>query len=74
MVTWLTRVCALAVVGFLFAAGYFAHWSEPRPDPGFIVAPMEHDLGNVPLGTRTVAFAIANPAERPRRIIGLAEG
>lgn len=67
-------ICAVAAVGLLGWAGYSALQPEPGPEPAFVVAPAEHDLGAVPLGEHAVRFTVTNPADRARRIVGLREG
>jgi hypothetical protein len=59
-----TALCAWAAYDLL----------RPAPQPVLVIAPIEHDLGTVSVGDRTVAFAIANPSDRPRRLLGATEG
>ena len=66
-------LCAFFAAGAFGLAAYFALRSELVPEPAFIVTPTDMDVGTVPLGDREVAFSVINPADRPRRIIGLAE-
>jgi hypothetical protein len=66
-------MCAGAAVVLLGWAGYSALRPAPSPEPSFVVAPAEHDLGTIPLGEHVIHFAITNPADRPRRILGLNE-
>lgn len=40
----------------------------------FMVDPLAVELGSVPAGDHILTFAITNPADRSRRVIGLAEG
>jgi hypothetical protein len=69
-----SALCVVAALGLLAWAAYSARQSPPGPEPGFVVAPTEHDLGSVPLGDRVVTFTITNPAAGPRRILGAAGG
>ncbi len=48
--------------------------SHPAAEPPMAVDPLTADLGAVAPGSRPLTFMVANPADRPRRIIGLAEG
>lgn len=43
-------------------------------EPPISIEPIAVDLRAVPTGPYTLTFTIANPAGRPRRVIGLAEG
>ncbi|HET6575838.1 MAG TPA: hypothetical protein VFG68_19710 [Fimbriiglobus sp.] len=48
--------------------------ARPTADPPMVVGPLATDFGTVSTGPRALAVTIANPADRPRRVIGLAEG
>lgn len=48
--------------------------APPAGEPPFVIADPDRDVGAVPLGPLEVTFAITNPAARPRRVIGFAEG
>lgn len=76
MLRTLSIVCAVGALSLGAWAAYVAYQDSgaAAPDPPFIVEPIELDLGAVPLGERTIEFAITNPARKSRRIIGLAEG
>jgi hypothetical protein len=67
-------VCAVAAVGLSCWACYLALQPEPVSAPPFVVAPTDHDLGIVRLGEQQVGFAVTNPADHSRRIVGLEEG
>jgi hypothetical protein len=63
----------LTVVGIVLAirSGSEVAVSE---ESAFVIDNPDRDLGFVPAGIIEVAFDLTNPAGRPRRIIGFAEG
>ncbi len=67
-------LCLLPVALLAAVGGYLALRAPPRPDPPMTVEPVSTDLGVAPVGSHTLTYRITNPADRPRRIIGLAEG
>ena len=69
---WAVWASAAAVCAALAAVEYFR--PPPGPEPAWVVAPEVADLGDVPVGERVVTFQMTNPADRPRRIVGLNEG
>jgi hypothetical protein len=70
----LAVVSLFVALGLLGWAVYLATRPPLSPEPAFIIATTDHDLGTIPLGKRVVAFWIANPDGKPRRIVGLEEG
>ena len=74
MARWLARLSLVAAAGCLAAGAWLGLRPDAAPEPAFLVADQDRDLGAVPLGDRELVFAVTNPADRPRRIIGLAEG
>lgn len=74
MPIWLSRLFLVIAVGLLGLAGYLALGSPDRPAPSFAVEQPDRDLGKVGVGSHTLIFRITNPADHPRRILGLAEG
>ncbi len=71
---WAARVCGAAAVACAGLAAYEYSRPEPGPEPAWVVTPEVAELGAVPLGEHVVAFEMTNPADRPRRIVGLNEG
>jgi len=69
----LSRVLLLAAAGLSGLAGYLAVRLPEEPPP-FEVDEPDQDLGELAVGGHEVVFRIRNPADRPRRIIGLQEG
>jgi hypothetical protein len=73
------RVCAIAcAVAACVLAGWAAFLAfrpaeQQSPDTWEVEEP-DRDLGELPLGTRTVTFRVTNRAAADRRVIGLAEG
>jgi hypothetical protein len=64
----------LLVALVLSALGGFAAWrSDTASDPPFRIDRPDRNLGEMTAGPRTVTFRITNPADIPRRIIGLAD-
>jgi hypothetical protein len=47
---------------------------RPAAESPMVVGPLDTDLGTTAPGSRTLMFTITNPADKPRRVIGLAEG
>jgi len=70
---WSSRVLLIIAAGLLGFAGYLALQSSDQPSPAFIVEECDRDLGERPSGAHTLSYRVTNPADRPRRIIGLAE-
>lgn len=68
----LTFGLALLLLGG--AAVSFLRSVRTSDEPPFAVEPLAVDLGSVPAGDRTLTLALTNPADRSRRVIGLAEG
>jgi hypothetical protein len=64
----------LSMVGLLGVAGYLTLRSDSEFLPPFVIEEPEHDLGELAVGVHDVIFRLTNPAEKPRRVIGLAEG
>lgn len=63
----------LLATGLLAAAGYLYVTDRPQPPaPPFAVSPTAFDL-TVPPGEHEVVLHVTNPADRSRRIVGLAE-
>jgi hypothetical protein len=56
------------------AAVSYLRSDRTADEPPFAVAPLAIDLGSVPAGDRTLDVTLTNPADRSRRVIGLAEG
>jgi len=73
---WARWLCGLAAVvcGVLAAVEYAREQRMNRPEPPWVVAPEVADVGDVPVGDRVLTFEMTNPADRPRRIVGLNEG
>lgn len=73
---WAARICGAAAVvcGVLAVVEYVREERLNRPEPPWVVSPEVADLGEVPVGERVVAFEMTNPADRPRRVVGLNEG
>lgn len=70
----LPLLLGLLAAGLLAAAGYlYLADRPPPPAPPFAVSQTEFDL-TVPPGEHEVVLLVTNPANVPRRIIGLAEG
>lgn len=74
--SWAAGVSAAAAVacGALAAVEYAREQRAAEPEPAWVVTPTVAELGEVPVGERVVAFEMTNPADRPRRIVGLNEG
>lgn len=73
--TRLAGVCAVLAAVAACGAGYLLVVpGRLTSEPPMTVEAPDRDLGNVTMGTREVVFRIGNPADRPRRVIGLAEG
>ena len=73
LLTWLF---ALIAVPCLIAAGVLL-WQEQQPPvkhPPFTINQEEFVLEDCAVGEHEFVLKITNPAEVPRRIIGLAEG
>jgi hypothetical protein len=69
--------CAAAALVLAVWGVVLAFRDEPgaaTEEPAFVIDTPDRDLGTVPAGPVDVAFDITNPAGRPRRIIGFAEG
>ncbi len=71
---WAARACGAAAVACAALAAYEYFRPEPGPEPAWVVTPEVAELGTVPVGEHVVAFEMTNPADRPRRIVGLNEG
>ncbi len=69
-----SNICAVMSAGLFGWVAYSALLPTPEPDPAFLIASLERDLGKIGQGDHLVHFAITNPANRPRRILGLREG
>jgi hypothetical protein len=77
-------ICALAAVGLTVWGVVLALRGEPGSvddapgavvdEPAFVIDNPDRDRGTVPLGPIDVVFDVTNPAGRPGRIIGFAEG
>jgi hypothetical protein len=65
---------AAVVCGALAAVEYAREQRPAEPEPAWTITPEEVELGEVPVGEHTVVFEMTNPADRPRRIVGLNEG
>lgn len=71
----LPLLLALLAVGLVAVAGFLYLTDRPlAPQPPFTVEPTEFDLELIPPGYHDLIVRITNPANVPRRIIGLAEG
>lgn len=69
-----SRILLILALLLAASAGFLALQPADGPVPPFTVEPLELDLGPTATGTRTLTYRITNPANVPRRIIGLAEG
>ncbi len=72
-------ICIVAVVGFFVLGVALALREEPEfvavaEEPALVIDNPVRDIGEVPVGPFDVSFDVTNPAARPRRIIGFAEG
>ncbi|QDU22131.1 hypothetical protein [Urbifossiella limnaea] len=65
---------AEVVCGVLAVVEYRREQRMNEPEPPWVVAPEVLDVGEVPVGDRVLTFEMTNPADRPRRIVGLNEG
>ncbi len=70
------RLCAAAALGLIIVGVGLIFRGEPPAagEPAVVVDGPDRDVGAVPVGPVDVAFDITNPADRPRRILGFAEG
>lgn len=73
---WAARVCGAAAVvcAVLAVVEYVREQRTNGPEPPWVVSPEVADVGDVPVGDRVLTFEMTNPADRPRRIVGLNEG
>ena len=71
-------LCAAVAFGLIGWSAFLAlrkePWKQVTEEPPIEIDPVDRDLGEVPRGAVEVAFDVTNPATRPRRIIGFAEG
>jgi hypothetical protein len=74
MTAQLSRILLLAAVSLLGVAGYLALRPDSDALPPFVVEEADRDLGELTVGVHEVVFRLTNPADRPRRVIGLSEG
>ncbi len=72
---WLPKITALLALAALAAGGYL-YVTDPPPTvpPPFVIAETEFNFETLPPGEQEFVVLITNPANVPRRIIGLAEG
>lgn len=71
------RLCTVAAVGLTaWGVGLTLRGEPDAPvgEPPLVIDTLDHDLATVPVGPVEVVFEVTNPAGRPRRIIGFAEG
>ena len=72
---WLPRITVLLALAALAAGGYFyVRDRPPEVPPPFVIAETEFNFEDLPLGEHEFVVLITNPANVPRRILGLAEG
>ena len=72
---WLPKIAALLAIAALALGGYFFDTDRPPPvPPPFVIAETEFNFEDLPLGEHEFVVLITNPANVPRRILGLAEG
>jgi hypothetical protein len=71
---WITKAAALLAVISLCAAGYLYATHRPSDALPFVVGPTKIQLGSLPPGEHEVAVTLTNPAQVPRRIVGLVDG
>jgi hypothetical protein len=73
MARWLARVFLLVAAALLGWAGYLTLRPSGGGESPWGVE-RDRDVGEQPVGVRTLIFDLTNPAARSRRILGLAEG
>jgi hypothetical protein len=73
---WMMRICGVLAVVMIIAAGVL-YWQEheaAKPKPNFVLDQTQFELNDFPAGDHEFVIQITNPADIPRRIIGMAEG
>ena len=72
---WLPKTFALFALAALALGVYFFDRDRPAEAPPlFVVAETEFKFESLPPGEHEFVVLIVNPANVPRRILGLAEG
>jgi len=72
---WLPKIFAIFALAALALGGYFFDTDRPPEAPSpFVVAATKFNFESLPPGEHEFVVLITNPANVPRRILGLAEG